>query len=98
MKKLISSLTIVAAITFGFANVTLAEEVDSVAIADSIAQVEADAAASAAATAGDTDKADPKEEKEPELNFVQTLKQKFIQDLTQQTKPGWSYYLSVDFH
>jgi biopolymer transport protein ExbB len=82
MKKLISSLTIVAVITFGFANVSSAQQTpeDSLRIADSIAQVEAAAlAVSTAANAENEESTAPQEEEEPELSFVQTLKQKFIQ-------------------
>ena len=57
MKKIISSLAIAAAITFGFANTSTAQTPeDSIAIADSIAAVEAaaiaDQAAAEAANAG----------------------------------------------
>jgi biopolymer transport protein ExbB len=84
MKKLISSLTLVAVITFGFANASYATlESDSIAAAvtaDSIAQAEAEAAAvSSAANNANSKNATPEPEKEADLSFVQKLKQSFIQ-------------------
>ncbi|MFT6244908.1 MAG: biopolymer transport protein ExbB [Salibacteraceae bacterium] len=84
MKKLISSLTLVAVITFGFANTSYAEPgSDTIAAAvtpDSIAQVEAEAAAVSDAANNDNSKnATPEPDKEPDLSFVQKLKQSFIQ-------------------
>lgn len=84
MKKLISSLTLVAVITFGFVSASYADtESDSIAAAataDSIAQVEAEAlAVSNAANNDNSNNAIPDEVVEPELSFVQKLKQSFIQ-------------------
>lgn len=84
MKKLISSLTLVAVITFGFVSASYADtESDSIAAAataDSIAQVEAEAlAVSNAANNDNSNNATPDEVVEPELSFVQKLKQSFIQ-------------------
>ena len=79
MKKLISSLTLAAVITFGFANVSHAQ-LDSLQRVDSIAAAEAALNAPTAAVVPEEDpKADPKEKAEPELNFVQTLKKSFIE-------------------
>ena len=83
-KKLISSLTLVAVITFGFVSASYADtESDSIAAAataDSIAQVEAEAlAVSNAANNDNSNNAIPDEVVEPELSFVQKLKQSFIQ-------------------
>lgn len=88
MKKLISSLTLVAVITFGFANASYADPVtDTTAAAvtaDSIEKAQAQAAAQAAAVSdaanNDNSKsATPEPEKEADLSFVQKLKQSFIQ-------------------
>ncbi len=69
MKKIISSLAIAAVMTFGFANVTLADS-----IPDAQPQMEvADAAKEGATNAQVT------EDEEPQLDFVQTLKQKYIE-------------------
>ena len=88
MKKLISSLTLVAVITFGFANASYADPVtDTTAAAvtaDSIEKAQSQAAAHAAAVSdaanNDNSKnATPEPEKEADLSFVQKLKQSFIQ-------------------
>ena len=88
MKKLISSLTLVAVITFGFANASYADPVtDTTAAAvtaDSIEKAQSQAAAQAAAVSdaanNDNSKsATPEPEKEADLSFVQKLKQSFIQ-------------------
>lgn len=78
MKKVISTFAIVAAMTFGFAVNTSAQngpEGDSA----NVEQVDAaaDDAAAAAATEGSTEEA--AEETEAELDFIQTLKQKYIE-------------------
>jgi biopolymer transport protein ExbB len=79
MKKVISSLAIAAAMTFGFANISLAQDdslagsTDSVEVVDPISEEDV----ADAATAGDNETAEPEEE--AEVNFVQTLKQKFIE-------------------
>jgi biopolymer transport protein ExbB len=72
MKKVISSLAIAAFLTFGFNNVT-AQEGDSAAAA-APAQTEVSDAATEGATS-----ADAAEAEEPELDFIQTLKQKYIE-------------------
>ena len=88
MKKLISSLTLVAVITFGFANASYADPVtDTTAAAvtaDSIEKAQSQAAAQAAAVSdaannGTSKNATPEPEKEADLSFVQKLKQSFIQ-------------------
>jgi biopolymer transport protein ExbB len=71
MKKVISSLAIAAMMTFGFANVTLA---DSSTVENQSAQQDVASAAQEGATAAQT-----MEEEVPELDFVQTLKQKYIE-------------------
>lgn len=86
MKKLISSLTLVAVITFGFANASYADPVtDTTAAAvtaDSIEKAQAAAQAAAVSDAANNDNsknATPEPEKEADLSFVQKLKQSFIQ-------------------
>jgi biopolymer transport protein ExbB len=77
MRKVISSLAIAAAITFGFANVSLAQdEVDTTV--DTTVNAGA-AAVSDAADEGKIDKAQPSKKEEPQLDFIQTLKKKFIE-------------------
>ncbi|MDB3907864.1 MotA/TolQ/ExbB proton channel family protein [Crocinitomicaceae bacterium] len=80
MKKVISSLAIAAAITFGFTGVTYAQEdqvegQDSTEVVDS---TEAEDPASEAASQVETAKDDETKE-EPELGIIATIKQKFIQ-------------------
>lgn len=80
MKKVISSLAIAAAITFGFTGVTYAqedqlEEQDSTEVVDS---TQAEDPASEAASQVETAKDDETKE-EPELGIIATIKQKFIQ-------------------
>ena len=87
MKKLVSSLVIVAAMTFGFVNISTAQDEqeggdDAAMVEDSVASDEENIAAdevSEAATEGETDTAVQKEEVKVELDFIQTLKQKFIE-------------------
>lgn len=81
MKKVISSLAIAAAMTFGFANVSLADGEDSLATtADSIEAVASDAGEDAVSDAIETNEDTAVEaEEEVEVNFVQKLKQKFIE-------------------
>ncbi|TNF47430.1 MAG: MotA/TolQ/ExbB proton channel family protein [Bacteroidetes bacterium] len=69
MKKVISSLAIAAVLTFGFNNVSLAEEG-----AATTAQTEVSSAANEGSTSTDATAED-----EPQLDFVQTLKQKYIE-------------------
>ena len=78
MKKTISSLVIAAAMTFGFVNLATAQDENP---ADTIEAVDENAGGDEvtdAATAGDTETAQPEAAKE-ELDFIQTLKQKFIE-------------------
>mmetsp|Transcript_12223 Transcript_12223/g.14210 ORF Transcript_12223/g.14210 Transcript_12223/m.14210 type:complete len:279 (+) Transcript_12223:47-883(+) len=80
MKKVISSLAIAAAITFGFTGVTYAQEdqlegQDSTEVVDS---TQAEDPASEAASQVETAKDDETKE-EPELGIIATIKQKFIQ-------------------
>lgn len=84
MKKVISSLAIAAAITFGFTGVTYAQE-DQVDEADSTEMVEdssaieeAEGAAAEAASQVQTPKEDEAEEKE-DLGIIAKIKQKFIE-------------------
>lgn len=78
MKKVFSSLVIAAAMTFGFANFASAQDpVDTSATQETVTE-EADKAVSDAATTGDV-KTDDADQKKPELGFVQSLKQKFIE-------------------
>ena len=81
MKKVISSLAIAAAMTFGFANVSLADDVDSLATTnDSVEAVAPDAGEEAVNDAIETNEETAVEaEEEVEVNFVQKLKQKFIE-------------------
>ena len=89
MKKVISSLAIVAAITFGFANYSAAQDepteeavVENVDAGGDEAAADENAgneeAALEAATEGETETEEVAAEK-PELDFVQTLKQKYIE-------------------
>lgn len=73
MKKVISSLAIAAVLTFGISNVVKAQdpEVDA-------AQTEMNDDVAAAATEGAASTEETVDE-EPQLNFVQTLKQKYIE-------------------
>ena len=71
MKKVISSLAIAAVMTFGFANVSLA---DSSTVENQPAKDVA-----AAAKEGVTSPEATEEAEAPELDFVQTLKQKYIE-------------------
>ncbi len=70
MKKVISSLAIAATLTFGFINVSSAQDSTS---AQPAATGVADAAKEGATSA------DATTEEEPQLDFVQTLKQKYIE-------------------
>lgn len=80
MKKVISSLAIAAAMTFGFANLTLAQEVDSTVAAETeMVEEAAEAVTEAATTGGDETVAVEEEAGQQELDFVQTLKQKYIE-------------------
>lgn len=82
MRKVISSLAIVAAITFGFANVSLAEpENDTNKVENVDAADTPDASPSEAANPEANKKKDGKEgeEEEADLDSVQKLKQKFIE-------------------
>ena len=81
MKKTISSLVIAAAMTFGFAHVSTAQDV---AVEDAIENVEEVATEEVAdiaeqATEGATEDVAVTEEEVAELSFVQTLKQKYIE-------------------
>jgi biopolymer transport protein ExbB len=80
MKKTISSLVIAVVMAIGFVNLSAAEP-DSVVVNDStIVDDNADNVVSDAATAGDDDKAAKTEDApKAELDFIQTLKQKFIE-------------------
>jgi biopolymer transport protein ExbB len=71
MKKVISSIAIAAVMTFGFANVSSA---DSTNVETTPAQTEV----TDAAKEGGTDSKATADE-EPQLDFVQTMKQKFIE-------------------
>lgn len=83
MKKVISSLAIAAAITFGFTGVTYAQdeeapvEVESTEV-DSTDSANAESAASEAASQVQTAEEDQAEEK-PELGIIAKIKQKFIE-------------------
>jgi biopolymer transport protein ExbB len=82
MKKVISSLAIAAAMTFGFANMSFAEPTDADTteqVADAEADADAEAAVSEAAAEENNTAATPEEEEEVQLDFIQTLKQKFIE-------------------
>lgn len=80
MKKVISSLAIAAAMTFGFANLTLAEGEDTTAAVTEMEE-EVDDAVTEAATAGGDESVTTEDEEagQQELDFVQTLKQKYIE-------------------
>lgn len=85
MKKVISSLAIAAAITFGFTGVTYAQETtaeeDSIAQAQAVADSIAAADAEAAASQAEVQKADGDDEKKEDvqLGIIAQIKQKFIQ-------------------
>jgi biopolymer transport protein ExbB len=68
MKKVISSLAIAATLTFGFTNVSSAQDTTAAAPTE----------VSAAANEGSTSTEETQDE-EPQLSFVQTLKQKYIE-------------------
>jgi biopolymer transport protein ExbB len=72
MKKVISSLTIAALLTFGFTSVATAQPGDSANVApmETVTEAAQDDAAAPAQTV---------EEEEIQLDFVQTLKQKYIE-------------------
>jgi biopolymer transport protein ExbB len=76
MKKTISSFVVAAVMMIGFINFSTAQP-DSVTV-DSNAVTNTDEV-SDAATDGDTDTAAAGDEAKPELDFIQTLKQKFIE-------------------
>lgn len=93
MKKVISSLVIAAAMTFGFTNTASADPADSIAIADSIAladSIEVAEAAALAAKNNETSTAAPENEVKKELTFIQTLKQKYIEG-----DPFWMSFVLV---
>jgi biopolymer transport protein ExbB len=73
MKKVISSLAIAAVLTFGISNVVKAQDPEADA-----AQTEMNDDVAAAATEGAASTEETVDE-EPQLNFVQTLKQKYIE-------------------
>jgi biopolymer transport protein ExbB len=73
MKKVISSLAIAAVLTFGVSNVVKAQDPEADA-----AQTEMNDDVAAAATEGAASTEETVDE-EPQLNFVQTLKQKYIE-------------------
>ncbi len=78
MKKIISSLAIAAVLAFGFTNTTFAQE-DSTGAENTEAAVEDGADdVSTAAQAGEVEPASA-EPAEEELDFIQTLKQKYIE-------------------
>lgn len=75
MKKTLSSLVLVAAMTFGFINLSAAQE----PVADSNATEMVDEVTESA-TEGETEEtAAPATAEEEEMDFIQTLKQKFIE-------------------
>lgn len=85
MKKVISSLAIAAVVAFGFNNVSYAQDenaadaaVEEVVDAVEDAADEADLSVADDATAGESTESEATEEK-AEMNFVQTLKQKYIE-------------------
>lgn len=83
MKKVISSLAIAAAITFGFTGVTYAQEDDAAVdtsgmVEDSASQAAADDAASQAASQVQNAEEEEGEEKK-ELGIIAKIKQKFIE-------------------
>lgn len=81
MKKVVSSLVIAAAMTFGFANFASAQdpaEGDSATMEMTDAEDDGTSAVSDAATEGETSTAEEGAKKE-DLTFVQQLKQKFIE-------------------
>lgn len=80
MKKIISSLAIAAVLAFGFTNTTVAQADTTGAENTEAAAAAAKEDVSTAATAGPkkAEKAGEEEEEE-ELNFIQTLKQKYIE-------------------
>ncbi len=82
MKKVISSLAIAAAITFGFTGVTYAQEevaeMDSTEMAGDSAAVEGEVDP-ASNSASQVENAQDEEPEEAELGIIATIKQKFIQ-------------------
>lgn len=77
MKKTLSSLAIVAAMTFGFINYAPAQEGNP---ADSAGTEQVDENVSEAATEGESEEAAaPAAAEEENMDFIQTLKQKFIE-------------------
>lgn len=84
MKKVISSLAIAAAMTFGFTGFATAQEgtpVDSAAVEEVTEGNDEDAAdaVSTAAQEGEEEITSTEETKKEDLDFVQTLKQKYIE-------------------
>lgn len=84
MKKVISSLAIAAAMTFGFTSFATAQDeapVDTAAVEEVAEGNEEDAAdaVSAAAQEGEEETTTADETAKEELDFVQTLKQKYIE-------------------
>ena len=78
MKKTISSLVIAAAMTFGFVNLAPAQDEPTGNGTETVAENPGGSEVSDAAKDGDTKNAKPDTAKE-ELDFIQTLKQKFIE-------------------
>jgi len=81
MKKVISSLTLVAVMTFGFAGLTIAAEVEDTTVDTEVVDTNNEESIAEEAQAGATEAgAEEVEEAEAaDLQFVQTLKQKFIE-------------------
>lgn len=78
MKKIVSSLVIAAVMAFGFNNVSAAEG-DSLNPETAPVEQVVDPVSKAANEGETKEQAKPEKEEAPELNFVQTLKQKYIE-------------------
>lgn len=78
MKKIVSSLVIAAVMAFGFNNVSAAEG-DSLNPETAPVEQVVDPVSDAANEGETKEQAKPEKEEAPELNFVQTLKQKYIE-------------------
>lgn len=78
MKKVLSSLAIVAAMTFGFSANSVAQDAPDSTGVEQNDDAAADDAVSDAATAGETSEEAPAATEE-NMDFIQTLKQKFIE-------------------
>ena len=76
MKKIISSLAIAAVMTFGFSNISFAQDAAGAEV-EQVESVEDESPALEAATEGKSEEV--VKEEAPELDFVQTLKQKYIE-------------------